>query len=70
MKVETRSFLLTVLALGVGFIAGQLYQQRTDEHRLIMAEWKKVNAINQLVDIKLSQGIADAKMPNRKEAKR
>lgn len=44
--------IFVILAIVLGFFAGMFYQQRTEEHRLIMAEWKKITSINQLIDMK------------------
>lgn len=68
MQQRTGHTTLVLIALATGFALGMLYQQRADEHRLIMAEWKKVTSMNQLIDAKLSNEI-DKTRKERKDGK-
>jgi len=64
MKTETRSSLLMIIAFISGIALGIAYQQRTDEHKLIMAEWKKITSINQVVDLRISNEVDKMRKEN------
>ena len=66
MKPEIKSYSLIVISFIAGIMLGMLYQQQTDEHKLIMAEWKKITSLNSLIDIKLQTSIEDYKKAPKK----
>jgi hypothetical protein len=61
MKVEARSSLIVIVVFILGFVAGMINQQRTDEHKWFISELKKTTSINALIDAKLLNSITDYK---------
>ncbi len=67
MRSDAKSTLVTVIAFVSGLALGYYIHQRTDEHALVLAEWKSLKKIQAIVDLKLQSAVEDYGHKPRKE---